>query len=80
MILFIGLCFIFFLVLIVRLFQLTIVKGSYYKSLSENNRVREVIIEPQRGVITDRFGTVLASSIKADYKKRRRSNKFISII
>lgn len=55
-----------FFLLIVRLFQLTVVKGSYYRRLSENNRIREIIIEPQRGTIIDRNGTVLAENIAAD--------------
>jgi cell division protein FtsI/penicillin-binding protein 2 len=33
-----------FFLLIVRLFQLTVVKGSYYRRLSENNRIRATIV------------------------------------
>lgn len=47
-------------VVFVRLFQLTVVQGSYYARLSENNRVREITIEAERGTITDRQGTRLA--------------------
>src|SRR6266498_1839627 len=53
---------IFFCILITRLFQLTVVKGSYYRSLSEDNRIREVVIEAERGKITDRKGYVLAQN------------------
>ncbi len=45
-----------------RLFQLSVVKGEYYRQLSENNRIREVVIEPKRGIITDRKGIVIASN------------------
>jgi penicillin-binding protein 2 len=45
---------------------LTIVKGTYYRNLSEGNRIREVIIEPQRGKITDRNGIILADSTPAN--------------
>ena len=53
---------IFFLILLVRLFQLTIVKGSYYHELSDQNRIREIIVEPRRGKIIDRYGIVIAEN------------------
>jgi penicillin-binding protein 2 len=58
----IALVGVFFLMMILRLFELTIVKGNYYRSLSENNRIREVTIEAERGKIVDRKGYVLADS------------------
>src|SRR6478609_1446997 len=67
--LFFGGIGIFFVALLLRLFQLTIVKGDYYKRLSEDNRIREVIIEPQRGKIIDRRGVVLAENAPADLQK-----------
>ena len=51
---------IFFLILFVRLFQLTITKGNYYRTLSEQNRIKEVLIEAPRGSIIDRKGYVVA--------------------
>lgn len=57
---------VFFLVLILRLFQLTVVKGAYYRSLSEQNRIREAIIEPKRGTITDRKGFIIAENSEPD--------------
>ncbi len=59
----VGICFI---VMILRLFQLTIVKGTHYRSLAEENRIREIVIEPKRGTITDRKGVVLAQNFDAD--------------
>lgn len=53
----------FFLILIIRLFQLTIVKGNYYRRLSEQNRTREIIIEPKRGTIIDRKGFTIAYNL-----------------
>lgn len=50
----------------VRLFQLTIVRGAYYRDLAEHNRIREIIIEAKRGTITDRTGMVLASNQSSD--------------
>lgn len=55
-----------FLMLMIRLFQLTVVQGVYYRNLSDNNRIREIIIEPQRGKIVDRKGTLLVDNIPAD--------------
>lgn len=55
-----------FIILALRLFQLTIVKGSYYHNLAEGNRVREITIEARRGSVRDRNGTVLAQSTDAD--------------
>jgi len=57
---------VFFFVLIARLFQLTVVKGTYYRQLSDNNRIREVIIEPRRGKIVDRRGFTLVENSVAD--------------
>jgi len=51
-----------FLILTVRLFQLTVVKGSYYRRLSEENRIKEIVIEAKRGAVIDRNGVVMASS------------------
>ena len=57
---------IFLSITIIRLFQLTVVKGAYYETLAENNRVREVIIEAPRGTIYDRKGMVIVSNNEAD--------------
>lgn len=58
-----------FILLVLRLFQLTIVKGNYYRRLSEQNRIKELLIEPQRGEIRDRKGFVIAKNIPADIHK-----------
>ncbi|MCS7093515.1 MAG: penicillin-binding transpeptidase domain-containing protein [Patescibacteria group bacterium] len=59
----------FSLFLIARLFQLTIVKGSYYQELAQKNRIRELIIEPERGEIVDRQGLTLARNEKIDISR-----------
>ncbi|MFZ2206235.1 MAG: penicillin-binding transpeptidase domain-containing protein [Microgenomates group bacterium] len=51
-----------FIILFIRLFNLTIVKGEYYKRLSESNRIKEILIEPLYGTIRDRKGFVLAEN------------------
>ncbi len=67
----------FFLMVIVRLFQLTIVKGNYYAQLAEDNRIHEIIIEAPRGKILDRKGITLAASTTPDITetKDRMSSK-----
>ncbi|MFH0773281.1 MAG: penicillin-binding transpeptidase domain-containing protein [bacterium] len=53
---------IFFIILLIKLFTLTIVKGDYYRRLSEANRISEIPIEPKYGTIRDRKGFVLAEN------------------
>jgi penicillin-binding protein 2 len=47
------------LVLLFQLFSIQIVKGNYYRTLSDSNRIRTKIIHAPRGVITDRHGIPL---------------------
>lgn len=49
--------------LALRLFQLTIVKGEYYRNLSENNRIKDFLIEPKRGKILDRKGYIIVKNL-----------------
>src|SRR3989344_1175744 len=67
---YICLLLILFSILILRLFQLTIVKGNLYRQLSEQNRIREILIEPRRGRIEDRKGFVIAENTAADIEKK----------
>lgn len=53
---------IFMLILVVRLFTLTIVKGAYYSEIAENNRLREIKLDAPRGNIYDRNGNILATT------------------
>lgn len=57
---------IFFVILMFRLFQLTVVKGSYYRRLSDENHVKRLVIEARRGTVLDRKGFVLAKNTEAD--------------
>jgi penicillin-binding protein 2 len=52
-----------FLILALRLAQLQIMKGIYYRNLSENNRIRAIFLTPPRGYILDRNGEVLANTV-----------------
>lgn len=69
--------------LALRLFQLTIVKGQYYRNLSENNRIKEFLIEPKRGKILDRKGYVIAKNIDPNIESgldeiRKNNDRIIS--
>ena len=51
-----------FFALVVRIWYLQIAKGSYFKQLSEKNRIRVLDVPPSRGIIFDRNGMMLVSS------------------
>jgi penicillin-binding protein 2 len=50
-------------ILFSRIWYLQVVKGGYYRDLSEQNRVRTVPIRSARGLIFDRRGELLANNI-----------------
>lgn len=50
-------------VLFGRSFYLQFIKGSYFKDIAENNRIRELVIRAPRGLIKDREGIVLAQNV-----------------
>lgn len=57
-----GILIIGFLVLVSRLFELQIIKGNYFKTLSEGNRIKRIPISAPRGRILARGGQILASN------------------
>jgi len=52
-----------FAIILFRGWHMQIIKGSHYKRLAENNRVRTVILPPLRGIIYDRNGEVLVKNV-----------------
>lgn len=50
------------LVLFIRLFYLTVIRGSANRQLAEENRIRYQEVEAARGKILDRYGNILAES------------------
>lgn len=50
------------LILVGRLAELQIIKGAYYESLADNNRLRRIPIHAARGRILDRNGEVLVDN------------------
>ncbi len=59
---FIAFVFVLFTILLLRLMNMQVFKGSYYESLARNNRIRIVSIPAQRGKILDRNMEVLADN------------------
>src|SRR5262249_57453847 len=51
--------------LFARFFYLQVVQHQHYQTLAETNRIAIVPIVPNRGVVTDRNGIVLAQSYSA---------------
>jgi len=60
-----GLVLFVFFMLIIRFFYLQVVQHEYYHTLAENNRISIVPIIPNRGLILDRNGAVLAHNYAA---------------
>ena len=57
--------FLAFAGLFARFVYLQVVQHEHYRTLAESNRVAIIPIAPNRGVITDRNGVVLAQSYSA---------------
>ncbi len=55
-----GFVGVLFLILLLRFFYLQVLRTDYFETMAESNRVYVVPIVPNRGVITDRNGVVLA--------------------
>ncbi len=54
-----------FFLLFVRFFYLQVVRHDYYSTLAETNRISIVPIVPNRGIIVDRKGVLLANNYSA---------------
>lgn len=50
-------------IIVLRSFYAQILKGDYYRSLAENNRIRIRPIAAERGIIYDRFGKQLVQNV-----------------
>lgn len=57
-----GLLILALLVMGTRLFELSVIKGAYYRDLSDNNRIRKVPIKAPRGKIYARGGQLLVDN------------------
>lgn len=59
-----GILILLFLILVAKLAEMQIIKGSYYRKLSEENRIRRVPIPAERGKILAKGGEVLAGNME----------------
>ena len=60
-----GLVLVVFFLLLIRFFYVQVLQHDYYHTLAENNRISIVPIIPNRGLILDRNGAVLAHNYAA---------------
>jgi penicillin-binding protein 2 len=58
-----GTLILLFLILLGKLFEVQIIKGNYYRGLSEENRIRHIPIPAPRGKILARGGEALADNV-----------------
>lgn len=63
-----GLLILLFLILVAKLIEVQVIKGGYYRELSEENRIRHVALPAPRGKILARGGEELAGNV--EIKKR----------
>ena len=60
-----GFVLLMFLLLLARFFYLQVIQHEHYNTLAEANRISIVPIAPNRGIIVDRNGVVLAHNYSA---------------
>jgi penicillin-binding protein 2 len=59
-----GLLILLFLILLAKLFEVQIIKGNYYKKLSQENRIRHVMFPAPRGKILAKGGEEIAGNVE----------------
>ena len=69
---------VFFILLIIKIFSLQIIEGSRYRSLSNSNRIRTVVIHAPRGVIFDRNNEPLVFNIPGFRKIEKGKARLLS--
>lgn len=66
-----------FLMIVLSLFNLQIVKGKYYKNLSDENRTKIKIVPAERGIIFDRENIALVRNVPSYWLSENGKIKFI---
>ncbi len=69
-----GVLLVSFLVLFTKMFEVQIIKGEYYRGLSEENRIRHIPIPAPRGRILARGGEPLADNTKTQKRIKFKSS------
>jgi penicillin-binding protein 2 len=67
-----------FLILFVRIFYLQVIKGYYYRYLSDNNRTKTVVVHAPRGIIFDRNGIPLVFNVPGFRENVKGKTVFLS--
>jgi penicillin-binding protein 2 len=57
-----AICLVCFSLIALRLWYLQILQGNYFRSKSENNRIRTIYVPPPRGLVYDREGKIIAKN------------------
>ncbi|MEI6420187.1 MAG: penicillin-binding transpeptidase domain-containing protein [bacterium] len=68
-----------FLIFGAKIWSLQITNGQKYAERSENNRLRETLVFPERGLIYDRNGKVLAENVPAGSNSEYPLRKYIQM-
>ena len=74
-----GTLILLFLILLGKLFEVQIIKGDYYRNLSEENRIRHIPIPAPRGRIIASGGEALADNVAIKKRIKFESGKSASI-
>ena len=74
-----GLLIVSFLILFSKLFEVQIIKGSYYRTLAEENRIRHIPIPAPRGKIIARGGEILAGNVEVKRRIKFSKNRGFEI-
>lgn len=69
-----GVLIVGFLILFAKLFELQIIKGQFYRNLSDQNRIRHIPIPAPRGKILARGGEMLAGNLEVKKAVKFRSD------
>lgn len=74
-----GALIVAFLILFTKMFEVQIIKGSYFRGLSEENRIRHIPIPAPRGRILASDGTVLVGNIAIKKRIKFKENGAIEL-
>lgn len=65
------------LIILIRLFFVQVIKGNYYRFLSDTNRIKTIVVHGPRGIIFDRYGKPLVYNIPGFRQKIKGETKLI---
>ena len=74
-----GIIFLLFLLLVGKLAEVQIIKGSYYRTLSDENRIRHIPIPAARGKILAKNGEALADNVAIKKRAEFSGNGIVTL-